>query len=140
MRAERGRGGRGVCVRACASSLPGPASSPEPVHVIPSPTKPALQTQVKPPLVFVHAALESQLCGPALHSSLSTHVTPSPTKPALQAQVKPPLVFVHAALESQLCVPSVHSSTSSPEPVPPGPELGWGVGGAKTEVIRSIAQ
>ena len=42
-----------------------------PVQVTPLPTYPDLQAHVNPPCVFVHAALESQLFPPSVHSSTS---------------------------------------------------------------------
>ena len=42
-----------------------------PAQVTPLPLKPEIQAQVKPPRVFVHTALESQLSIPSEHSSTS---------------------------------------------------------------------
>ena len=94
---------------------------------------------MKPPGIFVHVALESQLSVEARHSSISiiidiigarmahlahsyqlyrciatspVQVTPSPLYPWLQAQMKLPIVLLHVALESQLFVPTTHSLTS----------------------------
>ena len=41
------------------------------MQVTPSPEYPALQAQVKDPIVLVHAAFASQLSVPRMHSSIS---------------------------------------------------------------------
>ena len=41
------------------------------MHVKPSPVKPALQEQVKPPCVSVHRALSEQLSRSIIHSFMS---------------------------------------------------------------------
>src|SRR5215217_3577597 len=87
------------------------------VQVTPSPSYPALQAQVKEPVVLVQVAFSSQLSVPAAHSSMSVQVTPSPSYPALQAQVKEPTVLVQVAFSSQLSVPAAHSLTSTQVPL-----------------------
>jgi hypothetical protein len=54
------------------------AHSSTSVQVLPSPVKPGLQAQAKPPAVFVQVALALQFEVPAVHSFTSVQVTPSP--------------------------------------------------------------
>ena len=65
------------------------------LHVTPSPMKPLLQEQLKPPAVFVHEALAEQLSVPRAHSSISTSQF-SPSQPLLQVQLYPPTSSIHA--------------------------------------------
>ena len=83
---------------------------------------PALQAQVKDPIVFVQVAAAAQLLlPPVAHSLTSEHVIPSPEYPALQVQVYDPTVFKQVAVAAhEFDPPAAHSSIS--EHVIPLPE------------------
>ena len=72
----------------CVPPEPGAPPLPD-THFVPSPTKPARQTQVKPPAMFVQVALPSQLLVPAAHSSMSS-AQAGPVQPFGQMHAKTP--------------------------------------------------
>ena len=99
------------------------------VQLIPSPTNPWLQVQMKLPTVSVQAAFVSQMFKFRAHSSTSGQETvlykftnfanrllvqliPSPSNPWLQVQMKLPSASVQAAFVSQLSMFNAHSSKS----------------------------
>ena len=109
--------------------------------VVPSPVKPASQSQVKLPVVLVQVALASQSSVLAVHSSTSEQEVPLPVKPELHEQVKPPVVLVQVALASQSSVLAVHSLMSV-QPLSPSPEYPEGhaphVGSAPTLLVQVV--
>ncbi len=109
-------------------------------QAIPSPVKPDLQAQPKPPALLMQVALSSQLSCSYRHSSRSTQNSPSPAQPSAHSQPKPPKVLVHTALASQTSL--AHSSTSAHSvPSPSKPSLHAHVracpGGSKQVALAS---
>jgi hypothetical protein len=85
-------------------------------HATPSPTKPALQTQVNDPTVLLQPALAEQGRIDAAHSSVSTHCggdcSGSHSRPRGQRHVCEPSRLTHACCVGQMWRFSAHSSTS----------------------------